>query len=101
MSIVIKTKYQFYSYIDIVNIPTGMEVVRIKPEKVKIVVEGKRRIFGKNDFGKVTVYVDGQKIKEGRNQLKVNLFLEGLERDDVVTVEPENVIIFARKSNEL
>ncbi|MEJ5173307.1 MAG: hypothetical protein WHT47_06285 [Hydrogenothermaceae bacterium] len=96
----VKTKYQFYSYVDVVNIPTGIEVVKIKPEKVKVIVEGKRRLFGKNEIGKLTVYVDGKNIKEGKNEVKVNVFAEGFDRDDIVTVEPENVIIYARKISE-
>lgn len=93
----IKTKYQFYSYVDVINIPEGIEVVKIKPEKVKVIVEGKKRLVGNQEIGKLNVYVDGKNLKEGKNELKVNIFVEGFDRDDIVTVDPENVIIYARK----
>lgn len=97
VSSVIKTKYQFYSYVDVLNIPQDMEVVKVKPERVKVIIEGKSRFFNRSMFDKVVVYVDGKKLKEGKNELKVNVFVEGFEKDDLLIVEPENVIIFARK----
>lgn len=97
VSSTVKTKYQFYSYVDVINIPEDFEVVKVKPEKVKVIVEGRRRFFGRPTFDKVFVYVDGKRLKEGKNELKVNLMLEGFDKDDVVVVEPESVIIFARK----
>lgn len=96
----IKMKYQFYSYVDVVNIPEDMQIVKIRPEKVKIIIEGKTKIFSRYDFEKVSVYVDGKKLKEGKNQLKVNVFAEGLQKDDLIIVEPESVIIYAKKSND-
>lgn len=96
----VKMKYQFYSYVDVINIPENMQIVKIKPEKVKIIIEGKTKIFSRYDFEKVSVYVDGKKLKEGKNQLKVNVFAEGLEKDDLILVEPENVIIYAKKSED-
>lgn len=100
VSSAVKIKYQFYSYVDIVNIPQDIEVVKIKPERVKIIIEGKSRFFNRAMFDKVSVYVDGKKIKEGKNELKVNVFVEGIEKDELIVVEPENVIIYARKSKE-
>lgn len=100
VSSTVKTKYQFYSYVDVIDIPNDLEVIKIKPEKVKVIVEGRRKIFNRPTFDKVAVYVDGKRLKEGKNELKVNLMLEGFDKDDVVVVEPESVIIFARKSKE-
>lgn len=97
----VKTKYQFYSYVDVVNIPDNIHIVKIRPEKVKVIIEGKTKIFSQYSFEKVSVYVDGKKLKEGKNEVKVNVFVEGLEKSDVVVVEPENVIIYAKKSSEV
>lgn len=96
----VKTKYQFYSYVDIVNIPQDIEVVKIKPERVKVMIEARGRFFNRPVFEKVDVYVDGKKLKEGRNEAKVNVFVEGLEKDQLIIVDPESVIIYARKSRE-
>lgn len=96
----VKTKYQFYSYVDIVNIPQDIEVVKIKPERVKVIIEARGRLFNRPVFEKVDVYVDGKKLKEGRNEAKVNVFVEGLEKDQLIIVNPESVIIYARKSTE-
>lgn len=93
----VNTKYQFYSYVDMINIPQDVEVVKVKPERVKVTIEAKSKFFNKPIFEKVRVYVDGRKLREGKNELKVNVFVEGLEKDQLVIVEPENVIIFARK----
>ncbi|MEZ0323425.1 MAG: CdaR family protein [Hydrogenothermaceae bacterium] len=93
----VKTKYQFYSYVEVINIPPDIEIVKIKPEKVKIIVEGRRSLINNDEIGKLTAYVNGKNLKVGKNELKVNIFAEGLSREDVVTVEPENVIIYARK----
>lgn len=100
VSSTVKTKYQFYSYVDVIDIPNDLEVIKIKPEKVKVIVEGRRKTFNRPTFDKVAVYVDGKRLKEGKNELKVNLMLEGFDKNDVVVVEPESVIIFARKSKE-
>lgn len=97
----VKTKYQFYSYVDVVNIPDNIHIVKMRPEKVKVTIEGKTRIFSQYSFEKVLVYVDGKKLKEGKNEVKVNVFVEGLEKSDVVVVEPESVIIYAKKSSEV
>ncbi len=92
-----KTKYQIHSYVDIVNLPENLEVVKIKPEKVNVILEGKRNNIS-DKLTNVVVYVDGKKLKIGKNQLSVNVFLP---TDDLtlVSVDPENVIIFTRKKN--
>lgn len=88
-----QSKIQIYSYVDVVDIPADLDIKKIKPEKVKITLEGK--ISDRLDTLKVKAFVRGDRIKEGKNQLPVEVVVDSLYK--VVSVEPENVIIYAYK----
>jgi hypothetical protein len=89
-----QSKIQVYSYVDVVDIPMDLDVRKIKPEKVKITLEGK--ISEKPDNIKVRAVVKGDKLKEGKNQLPVEIILNS-SKYKVVSIDPENVIIYAYK----
>lgn len=89
-----QSKVQIYSYVDVIDIPVQLDIKKIKPEKVKITLEGK--IMEKPDTIKVKAFVRGEKLKEGKNQLPVEVILDS-SRYKIISVEPENVIIYAYK----
>ncbi|WP_297887600.1 hypothetical protein [Sulfurihydrogenibium sp.] len=89
-----QSKVQIYSYVDVIDIPGQLDIKKIKPEKVKITLEGK--IMEKPDTIKVKAFVRGEKLKEGKNQLPVEVILDS-SRYKIISVEPENVIIYAYK----
>lgn len=92
-----KTRYQIHSYVDIVNLPENLEIVKIKPEKVTVILEGRKNNIN-NKLTDITVYVDGKKLKVGRNEISVNVFIP-TEDLTLTSVKPESVIIFTRKKN--
>lgn len=94
-----KTKYQIHSYVDIVNLPENLEIVKIKPEKVNIILEGRKNNIN-SKLTDIAVYVDGKKLKVGRNKVSVNVFVP-TEDLTLISVEPESVIIFTRKKINL
>ncbi len=94
-----KTKYQIHSYVDIVNLPENLEIVKIKPEKVNIILEGRKNNIN-SKLTDIAVYVDGKKLKVGRNKVSVNVFVPTKDLT-LISVEPESVIIFTRKKINL
>ncbi|MGB9766271.1 MAG: hypothetical protein ACPLXN_02245 [Sulfurihydrogenibium sp.] len=89
-----KSKIQVYSYVDVIDIPLDLEVKRIKPDKVKITLEGK--LSERTDNLKIKAFVRGDKLKEGKNVIPVEIVLSS-SKYRVISVEPENVIIYAYK----
>jgi len=88
------SKYQIHGYIDVINIPPDIEVKSVKPEKVSIVL-----VLKQSELTNISIYVDGKKLKEGKNVLPVQVLLPS-EKIKVVSIRPENVIIYARKINQ-
>jgi YbbR domain-containing protein len=93
------SKYQIHGYIDIINIPREIEIRSIKPEKVSIVLEGRKNVLNQSELTNISIYVDGKKLKEGKNVLPVQVLLPS-EKIKIVSIKPENVIIYARKINQ-
>jgi YbbR domain-containing protein len=92
-------KYQIHGYIDIINIPSDIEVKSVKPEKVSVVLEGRKNVLNQSELTNISIYVDGKKLKEGKNVLPVQVLLPS-EKIKVASIRPENVIIYARKINQ-
>jgi hypothetical protein len=99
ISLYSNAKYQIHGYIDVINIPSGIEVKSVKPEKVSIVLEGRKNILNQQELTNILIYVNGKKLKEGKNVLPVQVLLPS-EKIKVVSIRPENVIIYARKINQ-
>ena len=92
------TKFQIHGYVDVINIPPDIEVRNVKPEKVSIVLEGRKNITYQAELTDISIYVDGKKLKEGKNVLPVQVLLPS-EKIKLVSIKPESVIIYARKIN--
>jgi YbbR domain-containing protein len=92
-------KYQIHGYIDIINIPSDIEVKSVKPEKVSVVLKGKKNALNQSELTNISIYVDGKRLKEGKNVLSVQILLPS-EKIKVVSIKPENVIIYVRKINQ-
>ncbi|WP_028950349.1 hypothetical protein [Sulfurihydrogenibium subterraneum] len=90
------SKFQVYSYVDIIDIPQDLDVKKIKPEKVKVILEGK--YSDKFDDIKLKTFVRGDKLKEGKNELPVEVIINS-SKYKVVSIQPENVIIFTYKNS--
>ncbi|GEM_PF-910364 len=93
------SKYQIHGYIDVINIPPDIEVKSVKPEKVSIVLEGRKNVLKQSELTNISIYVDGKKLKKGKNALPVQVLLPS-EKIKVVSIRPENVIIYTRKINQ-
>jgi YbbR domain-containing protein len=95
----LNAKYQIHGYIDVINIPSDIEVKSVKPEKVSVVLKGRKNVLNQSELTNISIYIDGKRLKEGKNVLSVQILLPS-EKIKVVSIRPENVIIYARKINQ-
>ncbi|MDM7273377.1 hypothetical protein [Sulfurihydrogenibium azorense] len=91
-----QSKFQIYSYVDVIDIPQDLDVKKIKPEKVKVILEGS--YSNKLDDIKVKTFVKGDKLKEGKNELPVEVVINS-SKYKVVSIQPESVIIYTYKNS--
>jgi len=91
-----KTKIEFYTPVEIRDVPENILITRIKPEKVLVIVEGYKGTLTTVDISSIKAFVNGKSIKPGKNILKVNVkSVSGLK---IVGVKPSMVIIRAIKA---
>ncbi len=91
-----KTRFEFFSEVKILNTPKRMIIERVEPEKVLVVIEGVRSKLNQVNISKIKVYVDGRKIKKGKNTLKVFVRPSKTENFDIVKVIPDKIHIYAK-----
>ena len=91
-----QTTLEFVSYIEVENLPNNIYIEKIKPEKVRIILEGYKKNVKSLNISKIQAYVDGVSLKEGKNTLNVKI-KGNLEDFKVVAIKPSQVIIYARK----
>ncbi len=94
-----QTHLEVYSYIDIINLKDDIEIEAIEPERVKIILEGTKKNIDEFDISKIHVFIDGSKIKEGENKLPVKVAIEGIQNIRIISITPEEVIVYARKKH--
>ena len=94
-----QTHLEVYSYIDIINLKDNIEIEAIEPERVKIILEGTKKNIDEFDISKIHVFIDGSKIKEGENKLPVKVAIEGIQNIRIISITPEEVIVYARKKH--
>jgi len=90
-----KTRLEFYADVKVLNKPKNVEIVRIEPEKVLVVIEGIRTKLNQVNISQINVYVDGRHIKKGKNLLKVYVKPSHTENFSVIQVKPDKVYIYA------
>lgn len=95
-----KTTLEFVSFIEIKNIPYGIYVKKIYPEKVIIVLEGSKKNIQNLNISKIQAYVSGNSLKEGENILNVKI-KGNLKNFRVIAIKPPKVIIYAEKKLEV
>ncbi len=88
-----KSKIEFYTPVEIRNVPEKIVITKIKPDKVLVVVEGYKGTLSNLDISEIRAYVDGKNLKPGNNVLKVHVqTISGLK---LVDVRPQTVIVKA------
>ncbi|GAB6072248.1 hypothetical protein JCM14244_06250 [Venenivibrio stagnispumantis] len=90
-----KAKFQFYSYVDVINIKDNFVIEKVKPERVSITVREKKTFIKDINISQIQVYVDASNIKEGRNQLKVKVIAP--DDFEILDIKPAEVIVYAKK----
>jgi len=90
-----KAKFQFYSYVDVINIKDNFVIEKVKPERVSITVREKKTFIKDINISQIQVYVDASNIKEGRNQLKVKVVAP--DDFEILDIKPAEVIVYAKK----
>ncbi|NPA58115.1 MAG: YbbR-like domain-containing protein [Aquificae bacterium] len=91
-----KTRLEFYAEVKVLNKPKSVEIVKVEPEKVLVVIEGLRTKLNEVNISEITVYVDGRKLKAGKNTLKVFVKPSKTENFSVIQVKPDKVSVYAR-----
>ena len=93
-----KTKIEFYTPVEIKNVPENIVITKIKPDKVLVVVEGYKTSLTTVDISNIKAFVDGRKIKPGKNILHVSVkSVSGLK---IIDVKPRVVLIKALKERK-
>ncbi len=91
-----KTRFEFFSEVKILNVPKGILIEKVEPEKVLVVIEGVRSKLNQVNISKIEVYVDGRTIKKGKNTLKVFVKPSKTENFDIVKVIPDKIHVYAK-----
>ncbi|SNZ02149.1 YbbR-like protein [Persephonella hydrogeniphila] len=91
-----KTRFEFFAEVKILNKPESLEIVKVEPEKVLVVIEGIRSKLNQVNISKITAYVDGRNLKKGKNTVKVFVKPSKTENFDVVQVIPDKIHIYTK-----
>ncbi len=92
-----KTHLEVFSYIDIINLKKNIEIEAVEPERVKIILEGTSKNIDEFDISKIHVFIDGSNIKDGENIVPVKVAIEGVQNIRIISIIPEEVVVYARK----
>ncbi|WP_457638717.1 YbbR-like domain-containing protein [Persephonella sp.] len=92
-----KTRLEFYADVKVLNKPKNIKIEKIEPEKVLIVIEGVRSKLNQVNISNIKVYVDGRRLKKGKNQLKVFVKPSDGENFNVVQVKPDRIYIYTTR----
>ncbi|NPA53431.1 MAG: YbbR-like domain-containing protein [Aquificae bacterium] len=88
-----KSKIEFYTPIEVRNVPENIIITKIKPDKVLVIIEGYKGTLSTIDISDIKAYVDGKKIKPGNNVLTVQVEIPtGLK---LIGVRPKTIIVKA------
>ncbi|WP_457625753.1 CdaR family protein [Persephonella sp.] len=91
-----KTRFEFFTEIKVLNKPENLQIVKLEPEKVLIVIEGVRSKLNQVNISKITAYVDGRHLKKGENTVKVFVKPSKTENFDVIQVIPDKIHIYTQ-----
>ena len=89
-----KTQIEFMTEVKIKNPPKNLMIQKIEPSKVSIKIEGIRSKLNRVNISNIEVYVDGKKLKKGKNFVKVHVSPRFTESFTVISVKPEKVYVY-------
>ena len=89
-----KTQIEFMTEVKIKNPPKNLIVQKIEPSKVSIKIEGIRSKLNRVNISNIEVYVDGKKLKKGKNFVKVYVSPRFTESFTVISIKPEKVYVY-------
>ncbi len=93
-----KNRVEFYTPVEVRNVPENIIITKIKPDKVLVIIEGYKGTLSSVDISDIKAYVDGKNIKPGNNVLKVHVqTVSGLK---LIGVRPQTVIVKAIEENK-
>ncbi len=93
-----KARAEFYVPVEIRNIPDNVVIIRVKPDKVLVTIEGYKNVVSNLDVSDIKAYVDGSPIKPGTNILKVHI--RTLPSLRVIKISPNTIIVKASIKKE-
>ena len=89
-----KTKISFFSEVKVINLPEKIKIERIEPKMVLVEIEGTRTQLNRLNISEIRVYVDGRRLKPGKNFVKVYINKKITDRFDSVSIKPERVYVY-------
>ncbi|WP_029522022.1 CdaR family protein [Persephonella sp. KM09-Lau-8] len=89
-----KTQIEFMTEVKIKNPPKNLIIQKIEPSKVSIKIEGIRSKLNRVNISNIEVYIDGKKLKKGKNLVKVYVSPRFTESFTVISVRPEKVYVY-------
>ncbi|WP_029521168.1 CdaR family protein [Persephonella sp. IF05-L8] len=89
-----KTQIEFMTEVKIKNQPKNLIIQKIEPSKVSIKIEGIRSKLNRVNISDIEVYIDGKKLKKGKNLVKVHVSPRFTESFTVISVKPEKVYVY-------
>ena len=89
-----KTQIEFMTEIKVKNPPKHLIIQRIEPSKVSIQIEGIRSKLNQVNISHIEAYIDGRKLKKGKNKVKVQVSPLFTDSFTVISIKPEKVYVY-------
>lgn len=89
-----KTQIEFMTEIKVKNPPKHLIIQKIEPSKVSIKIEGIRSKLNQVNISRIEAYIDGRKLKKGKNKVKVQVSPLFTDSFTVISIKPEKVYVY-------